>query len=126
MVIEDAETLGLLFSRIQYREQMERVLTAYEEIRYPQCERAYQHYQIVHTKLKCPIAQQAARDAVLRRTLTCSDWDKMCERPFRSVWGDQLSIIAYDVNEAVNDWWAKMGSFQNQANDIRVSVVLNK
>ncbi|KAF8802027.1 FAD/NAD(P)-binding domain-containing protein [Phlegmacium glaucopus] len=112
LVIEDAETLGSLFSRIQCREQIKQLLTAYEEIRYARCKQMDQSNRPIQELMKCPVGpEQEARDALLHQTLAYGDWDHMDEATFQSVWGTQLSMLVYDANEAVDDWWVQWGSF---------------
>ena len=112
MVIEDAETLGSLFSRIQCREQINQLLMAYEEIRHPRCVRTYEQYRRLDAAMKYPIGpQQGVRDAIIHRSLAYDDWNHMDEVAFITMWGNLLSGFAYDASEAVDDWWCKWGPF---------------
>jgi len=75
--------------------------------------------------MKCPIGpQQEARDALIHQTLAFGDWDHMDEAMFRSVWGPQLSIAAYDANDAVDNWWVQWGSFLSRGEDVQFKSVL--
>jgi len=111
MGIEDAETLGSLFSRIQRREQIKQLLTAYEEIRHPRYEELCRSIRRLEEVMKCPIGpQQEARDALILKTFAYDDWNHMDEATLRAVWGFQLATFAYDANEAVDGWWIQWGS----------------
>lgn len=108
-MIEDAETLGALLSRVESRAQVNQLMMAYEDIRHPRCVRTYKHHQYLDSIMKCPIgSQQDARDLLLRRTLAHEDWDVS---GFQSMFGDHLTSFAYDATEAVEDWSASRGSF---------------
>jgi len=112
LVIEDAETLGALFSRLQSKAQISQLLMAYEEIRHPRCEQTHLHHQRLDAIMKYPVGpQQYSRDAILRRTLAYTDFDHMDPQAFQSTFGDHLISFAYDAGEAVDDWWTKWGAF---------------
>jgi hypothetical protein len=107
LVIEDAETLGALLSRVESPAQVSQLIMAYEDIRHPRCVQMYKQDWHLETILKYPIGpQQELRDRVLRQTLVYEDWDMLESSGFQTVLGDQLSSFAYDATEAVEDWWA--------------------
>jgi len=54
--------------------------------------------------------EQDARDALLRQSMIHGDWDHMDESAFRSVWGNELALYAYDATEQVDDWWGRWGT----------------
>ncbi|KAF8153369.1 hypothetical protein B0H34DRAFT_800578 [Crassisporium funariophilum] len=111
LVIEDAQTLGSLFSRIEHREQISQLLTAYEEIRHPRCTWTQEYDFHHHETMKVPVGPpQEGRDALLRQTMAYGDWDHMDEATFRAVWGNELILYAHDATEKVDDWWGQWGS----------------
>ncbi|PPR01205.1 hypothetical protein CVT26_016086 [Gymnopilus dilepis] len=110
--IEDAETLGNLFSRIQRKEQVSQLLTAYNEIRQPWCKFAVDHLYTNQVILEAePGPIQEARDAKVRAMLVQIAGDHMDEALFREIWGNELALFAYDAKEKVDDWWCQYGSF---------------
>ncbi|KAF8816429.1 FAD/NAD(P)-binding domain-containing protein [Phlegmacium glaucopus] len=110
LAIEDAQTLGCLFSRLQHRDQLSRLLTAYDEIRHPRCASTQEyeyHHQIM---LKAPLGPlQAFRDAAFERTLVRKDRQHMDEDTFRDAWGTELILFAHDATDKVKDWWGQWG-----------------
>ncbi|EAU86707.2 hypothetical protein CC1G_06468 [Coprinopsis cinerea okayama7 len=125
MALEDAQTLGILFSKIRHPDQVPQLLTAYEEIRQPRA-LTIQHYEMQHqSMLACPsgpIMEQ--RDAILRQALAYRDWEEMDEATFKMVWGDELDICSYDAAEKVEDWWTQWGSYFDRSNERRKSIDL--
>ncbi|KAF7324616.1 FAD-binding-3 domain-containing protein [Mycena kentingensis (nom. inval.)] len=111
LTIEDAETLGALFSRIQHPSQISRMLAAYEEIRQPRCNYA-QDWELRKRKLITePFGpEQKARDAGIRRMMLYNDWEHIDETRFREMWGDEMEMFSYFATERVDDWWTKWGS----------------
>lgn len=112
MVIEDAEALGNLFSRIQHADEIPRFLSAYEEIRLSRGVHT-QEYEVRKGKMltlrRGP--DQANRDAQLRGATVHESWEHMDEDSFRDMWGDELGMFSYDADEKVEDWWTKWGVF---------------
>lgn len=110
MVIEDAETLGALLSRVESRAQVSQMMMAYEDIRLPRCSRIHQLHWYLDTIYKIPAGpQQELRDSVLRRTLVQRDWDEFDATGFQEILGDIVATFAYDATEAVEDWRASRG-----------------
>ncbi|KAJ6611200.1 hypothetical protein B0H10DRAFT_1810063 [Mycena sp. CBHHK59/15] len=111
LTIEDAETLGALFSRLQHRSQIPRMLAAYEEIRQPRCSYAQDWELRKRAMMSAPAgAKQKARDAGLRRMMAYNDWTHISEKRFREMWGDEMEMFSYFATEQVEDWWTKWGS----------------
>ncbi|KAJ7705437.1 hypothetical protein B0H17DRAFT_1037955 [Mycena rosella] len=111
LMIEDAETLGGLFSRIQHRSQISRMLAAYEEMRQPRCNYAQDWELRKRAMMSAPLgAEQKARDAGLRRMMAYNDWAHIDERRFREMWGEEMEMFSYFATEKVDDWWTKWGS----------------
>ena len=109
-MIEDAETLGALLSRVESRAQVSQLMMAYEDIRHPRCARMYQHHWHLDDVFKYPTGpQQELRDSVLHRTLMQKDWDVFDASGFQVTLGHHLTSFAYDATEAVEDWWATRG-----------------
>ena len=107
LVIEDAETLGTLLSKVENRAQVSQLMMTYDDIRHPRCARMYKHHWFLDTIYKYPIGpQQESRDRVLRRTLVHEDWDVLEPSGFQAMLGDHLTSFAYDATEAVEDWRA--------------------
>lgn len=112
MAIEDAETLGSLFSRIQFREEIPRLLSAYEELRLARCNHTQEWERRKRQMLRLRDSPaQRHRDAEIRKGAAHDNWEHMDETSFRQVWGDELDLYAYDATEKVDDWWTKWGSF---------------
>ncbi|PPQ88184.1 hypothetical protein CVT25_005149 [Psilocybe cyanescens] len=110
---EDAQTLGCLFSRLQRRDQVSQLLTAYNEIRQPWSHFALAHTYRHHQMLKMPNGPgQQMRDARMRATMVHLDVedDHMDEVMFKQVWGDDLRLFLYDAREKVEDWWGQWGA----------------
>ena len=88
---------------------------AYEEIRQPRCVQTHLHHGRLDSIMKYPVGpQQESRDFILHQTLAYEDWDQMDSEGFQAMFGDHLISFAYDAGEAVDDWWAKWGSFISQ------------
>ena len=125
MVFEDAETLGSLFSRLQCREQIKQLLTAYEEIRHPRCEDTCQEFLNLESANKCPMGpQQEARDALFRQVLADSKDGHMDEPLFRSLFSKPFLTYTYDASEAVDNWWVQWGPLLSPPESIQCKSVL--
>ena len=123
-MIEDAATLGCFFSRLQCREQIKQLLAAYEEIRHPRCENAYQAFLKTDQVHKCPVGlQQEARDASFQRAFAGEN-GRIDEELIPSLWQPPLLTFAYDPSEAVDDWWTKWGSFLSPSESIQCKSAL--
>ncbi|KAF8154612.1 hypothetical protein B0H34DRAFT_783758 [Crassisporium funariophilum] len=124
LALEDAQTLGYLFSRIQHRNQVSRLLTAYDEIRQPRCADTkaydYSHQAMLKTRTG-PI--QERRDAQMRKTLVHKVGERMDEVTFKKVWGNELILFALDATEKVDDWWGQWGSLIVRSPPDRSSVM---
>ena len=107
LVIEDAEILGALLSKVESRSQISQLMMAYEDIRHPRCAQIYQHHWLLDTVFKMSVGpEQELRDSVYRRTLVQKDWDVFDESGLQASLGDLLTSFAYDATEAVEDWRA--------------------
>jgi len=111
LAIEDAEVLGNLFSRIQHVDEVPRMLAAYEDIRQTRCNSAEEWEIRKRAMLTLPSGpMQRARDKRLRKSMACADWERLDERTFWELWGDELAFFTYDAMETVQDWWTKWGA----------------
>lgn len=119
LILEDAQTLGLLFSRIRSRDQISQLLTAYEEIRHQYTAEVWLYDHEQRRGMKAPLGpEQKTRDAILRQTMASGDWDHMDDSPaFRQVWGNELRLWTYDPTDKVDDWWGQYGSFIMRRHD---------
>ncbi|KAF8193057.1 hypothetical protein BJ912DRAFT_254386 [Pholiota molesta] len=111
LVIEDAETLRSIFSRLQTREQLSQFLTAYEDIRQPRCKHAVEYDQQFHQMVRCkgPGPEMEMRDEMVRESMVHGDWDHMDEAAFRLVWAEELLMYAFDATEQVDSYWSHWG-----------------
>ncbi|KAF9045005.1 hypothetical protein BJ165DRAFT_1474771 [Panaeolus papilionaceus] len=128
LCIEDAQTLGLLFSRIQSREQIPRLITAFDEIRHAHSSRTQKYDYEHHQSLICPKGPpQVARDALLRQSMVHGgSWEHIDEDAFRLVWEKELELYAHDASERVEDWWIQWGALISRNRQSgRLSVIAN-
>ncbi|KAJ7749237.1 hypothetical protein B0H14DRAFT_2405944 [Mycena olivaceomarginata] len=114
MAIEDAATLGRLFSRISTRSQIPMLLNAYQEIRHPRTklmqEEEYQALSELSMQFG-PVSE--ARDAALRPSLTMSfeDFQKAgSDNALVQIWEQYLVHFAYNAAEEVDNWWSMWGN----------------
>lgn len=122
--LEDSHTLGALFARLQSRDQISQILTAYEEIRQPRSSWV-QEYEFHHLgNMRCALAHQEMRDERIRQTLIKADWDgeEMDEELFRVVWGNELDIFAHNADESVEEWWGQWGGMISRGEGSSVPV----
>ncbi|KAJ6551338.1 hypothetical protein B0H19DRAFT_1157254 [Mycena capillaripes] len=123
LALEDAETLGALFARIQHRAQVPRMLAAHEEIRQPRGSYAQAWEMRKRTMLTAPAGpEQKRRDARLRRMMAYKD-SHIDERRFREMWGDELELFAYHATEKVDDWWTKWGALLLARDEVPITPV---
>ncbi|KAF8880531.1 hypothetical protein BD779DRAFT_1675877 [Infundibulicybe gibba] len=109
--IEDAQTLGSLFSRLQHPDQVPRLLSAYEEIRQKRCETTEDWERRKRALLTLPYGPaQEARDASLRKSTTLREWHHMDPDVFVEIWDDEIHVFEHDATESVEDWWTKWGA----------------
>ncbi|KII85366.1 hypothetical protein PLICRDRAFT_116157 [Plicaturopsis crispa FD-325 SS-3] len=110
MVIEDAATLGGLFSRLRFYKQIPLLLCAYEDIRQPRCEATAVLERGARSTLSIPKGEmQEVRDQAIRATMPLAeaDWENADEEYMRQTWGEYWRVFAYDTYEHVEDWWSK-------------------
>ncbi|KAJ7094455.1 hypothetical protein B0H15DRAFT_775906 [Mycena belliarum] len=110
-VIEDAVTLGSLFSHLASRKQIPVFLETYEELRQARTSatQASEYQSLVQISLPRG-EQQEARDEALRCTLSqefddfdnCSGSDLLVQ-----AWEEYLVLFSYDARDEVDNWWSK-------------------
>ncbi|KAJ6583783.1 hypothetical protein B0H10DRAFT_875651 [Mycena sp. CBHHK59/15] len=118
MAIEDAVTLGTLFSHLTHRRHVPLLLNAYEEIRHPRTSATQtSEYQSL-SQISLPSgAHQEARDEALRLTLSktfedfenCEDSDMLVE-----AWEQYLVLFSHDASEEADSWWSKWGAMMER------------
>ncbi|KAJ7082211.1 hypothetical protein B0H15DRAFT_993977 [Mycena belliarum] len=111
MGIEDAVTLGSLFSHLASRKQIPIFLETYEELRQARTSatQASEYQSLVQISLPRG-EQQEARDEALRCTLSqefddfdnCSGSDLLVQ-----AWEEYLVLFSYDARDEVDNWWSK-------------------
>jgi salicylate hydroxylase len=95
---------------LQHRDQVSRLLTAYDEIRQPRCALAHEYEHWQQLLLKAPIGPlQVMRDDALQKTLVHKKGEHMDEDSFREAWGIELMLFAHDATDKVKDWWGQWG-----------------
>ena len=95
---------------MQHRDQVSRLLTAYDEIRQPRCAVAHEYEHRQQILLKAPVGPlQAMRDVVFQKTLVRQKGEHMDEDLFREAWGTELMLFAHDATDKVKDWWGQWG-----------------
>ncbi|CAK5264042.1 unnamed protein product [Mycena citricolor] len=115
MAIEDAMTLGSLFSRVRTREKIKKAIGVYDDLREPRVEqiRKSEYASLKEISLPQGVERQR-RDDALQLTLQpeyatyedCSDSDDLIE-----AWEPYIDAFKYDAVEAVDDWFSQLGSF---------------
>ncbi|KAJ8518625.1 hypothetical protein ONZ45_g4305 [Pleurotus djamor] len=126
MSIEDAATLGHLFSRIQHRDQIPRLMSAFEELRQPRCVSTTQHEIDKRDVFSLPPGEeQHARDTGLREAMAKekNNWDEIDDDYFKWKYERELELFPYDPYEVVDDWWAKWGMLLDRSSGRRTDSV---
>lgn len=121
MAIEDAATLGRLFSRIQHRDQIPRIMAAYEELRQPRCAATIEYEWRKRVFFTLPRGEaQMARDTGLREAMKreSDDWDEIDEDYLQWKYERELELFAHDALEIVDDWWTKWGALVNRSSTL--------
>jgi salicylate hydroxylase len=112
--IEDAVTLGRLFSRLSNRKQIPLLLNAYYEIRHPRTSATQEsEYQSLVQISLPPGPYQEGRDAALKSTLNPAFEEfENCEESAMLVqtWEQYIILFSHDASEEVDSWWSMWGS----------------
>ncbi|KAJ7682425.1 hypothetical protein DFH06DRAFT_1161056 [Mycena polygramma] len=120
MGIEDAETLGRLFSRISSKSQTGMLLNAYQEIRHRRTSSCVEAEYEALAVLSLPTEHQAARDAALRPSLTMEyeDFDDIPgDGMIWQLWEGYLMVFSYNAAEEVDSWWSMWGAMVDDGAD---------
>ncbi|KAG6833144.1 hypothetical protein H0H87_010858 [Tephrocybe sp. NHM501043] len=121
--IEDAHTLGSLFSGIQEQAQVPQLLSAYEELRQARCIATQDWEKRKRAMLTLPHGkEQEERDRKLRKAMSYGEWGHMDETIFKVIWGDEMDLFMFDATEKVEDWWTKWGPLLIRGNPHRRSL----
>ncbi|KAF7419417.1 hypothetical protein PC9H_002007 [Pleurotus ostreatus] len=118
MAIEDAATLGRLFSRIRHHDQIPRIMAAYEELRQPRCAATIEYEWRKRVFFTLPRGEaQMARNAGLREAMKreSDDWDEIDEDYLQWKYERELELFAHNALEIVDDWWTKWGALVNRS-----------
>jgi salicylate hydroxylase len=109
--VEDAVTLGRLFSHLSHLKQIPVLTETYEELRQSRTNatRVSEYQSLVQISLPSGTLQED-RDAALRLTLdqmfedfeNCESSDLLVE-----AWEQYLILFSHDAVEAVDNWWSK-------------------
>ncbi|KDQ57417.1 hypothetical protein JAAARDRAFT_58039 [Jaapia argillacea MUCL 33604] len=111
MVVEDAAVLGNLFSRLQCRGQIPRMLQAFQSIREDRCEMVRQADTLtLQSSMLVNGPDQEARDELYRQwskklSGQPGDYDDLTMQQ----WETYSPIFAYDANEATDEWFVRWG-----------------
>jgi salicylate hydroxylase len=116
MAVEDAETLGVLMSRLRTLEQIPQLTEGFQEVRQKRCDFIH-HGELSNASLTTMPAGEIRdmRDAGLRESLKTGveHWD---DGALRDQWEQIGEGFAYHAREASEDWWVKWGSLGEAAN----------
>lgn len=116
--IEDAQTLGQLFSRVTDVSQVTRVLCAYEELRQERHEKSKVWEKKKRQLLSLPDGpEQLKRDELFKKATETTDWEDVGAIPSNQVWTNELEGYIYNTTEAVDDWWTKWGKLLDKRMD---------
>ncbi|KAF8213892.1 hypothetical protein K438DRAFT_1927146 [Mycena galopus ATCC 62051] len=107
MAIEDAATLGRLFSRLSNRDQIPRLLDTYQSLRTPRLRAIHDsEYQAFTQTCYLPDPLQEGRDSILRATLSDSHGAVEAEM-LESIWEEYVQLFSYNAEEQVENQWAQ-------------------
>ena len=119
MCIEDAAVFGSLFSRIQERNQISKLLGAYQDLR-SERRRIIRESEFLKTNFLCmpngPL--QMLRDESLRKANLgrVEDWEALDDEFLQRNWGMEYEgPFSYDAYEAVDEWWVEWGIISQRA-----------
>ncbi|KAH8111815.1 FAD/NAD-binding domain-containing protein [Phellopilus nigrolimitatus] len=113
LAVEDAAVLGRLFSHLRSRDEIKRLLSAYQELRQQRCD-------IVQAKEEEKIAFSAMpsgperdeRDAHMREVRKDSriEWKTSTDEYLRKRWVEEFEVLyGYNAFEAADTWWVEWG-----------------
>jgi len=108
--LEDAGVLGCLFSDVQSRLNIPRLLMAYDEIRGPRITYGVKVDLSLRDSVMLP--KGPLRDhfgEFLRKSAEEQAPVQMDDNYLSLLWNDTLKMWLYDASEQVEDWWTKWG-----------------
>jgi len=101
--VEDAFTLGRLFSHLTNRSQIHLILSGYDQIRQSRTHEIEQSEMAsVRTIGMPPGPHRDSRNQALRMTLHLEGAD---DETLARAWADYLRQFNYDAKDAVDEWW---------------------
>ncbi|KAK7462864.1 hypothetical protein VKT23_007440 [Stygiomarasmius scandens] len=101
--VEDAFTLGRLFSHLTNRSQIHLLLSGYDQIRQSRTHETEQSEMAsVRTIGMPPGPHRDSRNQALRMTLHLEGAD---DETLARAWADYLRQFNYDAKDAVDEWW---------------------
>ncbi|KAL0068084.1 hypothetical protein AAF712_004744 [Marasmius tenuissimus] len=101
--LEDAFTLGRLFSRITSRDQVPLLFSGYDQIRQKRTRQIEeQEYRGTAVVSLPPGPHRDGRDMALNMTLHLEGAD---DETLAEAWGGYLEAFSYDPVDAVDEWW---------------------
>ncbi|TFK50415.1 FAD/NAD(P)-binding domain-containing protein [Heliocybe sulcata] len=123
LTIEDAATLGALFSHLSSRAQISAFISAFEDIRLPRCANVIKAdvsnlETVVHPR-STSVADQTADSPKpppsepVPKTLT--GWDEVFESNYQAEWEELIAMFDYDANDVSEEWWVTWGSLMQRA-----------
>ncbi|KAK7008435.1 FAD-binding-3 domain-containing protein [Favolaschia claudopus] len=111
MAIEDAATLGTLFSHLSGRKQIPVFTETYEELRQSRTDetRISEYRSLVQISLPHGELQKLRDDSLLLTLDEAFDNFENCESSDLLVqaWEQYLVVFSHDASEAVDNWWSK-------------------
>ncbi|EIW83389.1 FAD/NAD(P)-binding domain-containing protein [Coniophora puteana RWD-64-598 SS2] len=115
--LEDAETLGVLLSRIADLDQLPGLLEGFQEVREPQCQYITQTaWQQTVGALWLPSGPaQDARDEALR--MKDDAWD---EAMMRAQFDGFFAALGYNARDAAEDWWTTWGLLRERSKGVHL------
>ncbi|KAF9535181.1 hypothetical protein CPB83DRAFT_902052 [Crepidotus variabilis] len=110
MDLEDAYTLGFLFSKLQNKDQLPKIISVYDEIRHPHALHVHK-FEVSRTmSSKAPPGPlRSVRDERLRKICHYNHEKTTAEEAVLAGWGPELSVVTYDASAAAQDWWNQYG-----------------
>ncbi|EGN96530.1 hypothetical protein SERLA73DRAFT_111128 [Serpula lacrymans var. lacrymans S7.3] len=113
--IEDAEVLGILFSRLNDWDQVPSLAEAFQELRYKRCHAVNVYEQQSFESLRAPNGpEQVERDRVLH-TMLVNVHNPRDETTGRDQWEAISEIFGYSATEAAEDWWVQWGVLRERS-----------
>ncbi|KAF8892106.1 hypothetical protein BD779DRAFT_1670451 [Infundibulicybe gibba] len=120
LVVEDAQVLGVLMSRLRSWDQLPQFMEAFQDIRQGRCHHVY-YCELNNAALVTlpPGEHRDMRNAGMRLSLQAGDceWD---ENQLRAQWDEIGEVFGYNAREAAEDWWVKWGTLTESTQKIVV------